>query len=61
MKIRNASDADKKNISKLHILSIKRLCSKHYTPEQLNAWTSVLTPSVYDQALKEKICLKIYR
>jgi putative acetyltransferase len=46
---------DKKNISKLHISSIKRLCSRHYTPEQLNVWTSVLTPSVYDQALNEKI------
>lgn len=57
MKIRKASDADKENISKLHISSIKRLCSKHYTDEQLNAWTSVLTPSVYDQALKEKLFL----
>ena len=57
MKIRNASDTDKKNISKLHILSIMRLCSKHYTHEQLSAWTSVLTPSVYGQALKEKIFL----
>lgn len=57
MKIRNASDTDKKNISELHISSIKRLCSKHYTHEQLSAWTSVLTPSVYDQALKEKIFL----
>lgn len=57
MKIRKAFDTDKKNISKLHISSIKRLCSKHYTHEQLNAWISVLTPSVYDQALKEKVFL----
>jgi putative acetyltransferase len=57
MKIRKASDTDKKNISKLHISSIERLCGKHYTNEQLNAWTSVLTPSVYDQALKEKVFL----
>ena len=57
MKIRKALDADKKNISRLHISSITRLCSKHYTHEQLNAWTSVLTPSVYDQALKEKVFL----
>ena len=57
MKIRKASDADKKNISKLHISSIERMCVKHYTNEQLNAWTSVLTPSVYDQALKEKVFL----
>jgi len=57
MKIRKAIDTDKKNISKLHISSIKRLCSKHYTDEQLHAWTSILTPSVYDQALKEKVFL----
>ena len=57
MKIRKASDTDKKNMSKVHISSIKRLCSKHYTHEQLQAWTSVLIPSVYDQALKEKVVL----
>ncbi len=33
------------------------MCSKHYTHEQLQAWTSVLIPSVYDQALKEKVFL----
>jgi len=60
MKIRKASEADKENISNLHIASIKKLCSNHYTHEQLNAWTSVLTPSVYDQALKEKIVLVAY-
>jgi putative acetyltransferase len=57
MKIRKASDSDKKNISKLHISSIKRLCSNHYTHKQLKAWTSLLTPSIYDQALREKVFL----
>ena len=60
MKIRKASKADRKNISNLHIASIKKLCRNHYTHEQLNAWTSVLTPSVYDQALKEKVVLVAY-
>ena len=60
MKIRKASEADKKNLSSLHIASIKKLCCNHYTREQLNDWTSVLTPSVYDQALKEKIFLVAY-
>lgn len=53
-KIRKASSADKENISRLHIASIRKLCAKNYTHEQLNAWTSVLVPSVYDQALREK-------
>jgi putative acetyltransferase len=57
MMIRKASSTDKTNISKLHISSIKRLFSKHYTHAQLKSWTSVLTPSVYDQALKEKVFL----
>ena len=57
MRIRKALDADKENISRFHILSIRSLCSKHYTHEQLNAWTSILTPCVYDQALKEKVFL----
>ena len=57
MKIRKASSADKDNISRLHIASIRKLCVNHYTREQLNAWTSVLKPFVYDQALKKKVFL----
>lgn len=60
MKIRKASKADKENISNLHIASIRQLCRNHYTREQLSAWTSVLTPSIYDQALKEKVVLVAY-
>ena len=60
MKIRKASKADKENISNLHIASIRKLCCNHYTREQLNAWTSVLKPSVYNQALKEKVFLVAY-
>jgi len=60
MKIRKASNADKENISSLHISSIRKLCCNHYTREQLNAWASVLKPSVYDQALKEKVFLVAY-
>ncbi|MBN1833462.1 MAG: GNAT family N-acetyltransferase [Deltaproteobacteria bacterium] len=57
MKIRKASNSDKGNISRLHIASIRKLCGSYYTQQQLNAWTSVLAPSVYDQALKEKLFL----
>jgi len=60
MEIRKASIADKENISRLHIASIRKLCAKHYTNEQLNAWTSILIPSVYDQALREKVFLVAY-
>ena len=57
MKIRKASNSDKGNISRLHIASIRKLCGSYYTHQQLNAWTSVLAPSAYDQALKEKLFL----
>ena len=60
MKIRKACSSDKDEISKLHVTSIRKLCVNHYTREQLNAWTSVVTPSVYDQALKEKVFLVAY-
>lgn len=57
MYIRKVSSTDKENISRLHVASIRKLCVKHYTCEQLDAWISVLTPSVYDQALEEKVFL----
>lgn len=57
MQILKASQADKEKISKLHIASIKKLCKNHYSPAQLQSWTSLLVPSVYDQALEEKLFL----
>jgi len=60
MEIRKASSADKEKISRLHIASIKKLCSKHYTSEQIDAWSSILTPSIYDQALRKKEFLIAY-
>ena len=57
MEIRKASETDKEKITNLHVASIRKLCGNHYTPEQLNAWTKVLVPSVYDQALREKVFL----
>ncbi len=41
----------------MHIASIRKLCADHYTRSQLDAWTGVLVPSVYDQALREKVFL----
>ena len=57
MEIRKASKTDKEKIANLHVASIRKLCGNHYTPEQLDAWTNVLVPSVYDQALREKVFL----
>ncbi|MBN2570112.1 MAG: GNAT family N-acetyltransferase [Deltaproteobacteria bacterium] len=60
MNIRKASSTDKENLSRLHVASIRKLCVNHYTGEQLDAWTSVLTPAIYDQALEEKVFLVVH-
>lgn len=57
MKIRTATNADKEHISQVHVASIKNLCNTHYSREQLGSWTSALTPSAYDHALREKVFL----
>ena len=57
MEIRKAFMADKENLSKMHIASIRKLCAGHYTRQQIDAWTRVLVPSVYEQALQEKVVL----
>ena len=57
MRIRKALEADKEAISQLHTTSIKKLCRTHYSQEQVDAWCSVLTPSAYDHALREKVFL----
>lgn len=54
MRIRKALDTDKEKIFQVHVASIKQSCRNHYTKEQLDAWVSVLSPSVYDHALKKK-------
>ncbi len=41
----------------MHIASIRKLCANHYTRRQIDAWTRVLVPSVYEQALQEKVVL----
>ena len=54
MEIRNALEADREEIREVHVASIRKLCRRHYAPEQVAAWTDILVPSVYDQALREK-------
>ncbi|HPR53471.1 MAG TPA: GNAT family N-acetyltransferase [Deltaproteobacteria bacterium] len=57
MKIRTATNADIERISQVHIASIRSLCNTHYSREQLDSWTSALTSSAYDHALREKVFL----
>jgi putative acetyltransferase len=57
MRIRKALHTDKNDISRVHIASITKLCGRHYSPEQVDAWVSALAPSAYDHALREKVFL----
>ncbi|RNE93196.1 GNAT family N-acetyltransferase [Marichromatium sp. AB32] len=55
--IRQAAASDREDLARLHIASIQGLCAGHYEAEALRARTALLTPSVYDQALAEKLVL----
>lgn len=52
MTIRKAVASDADDIYRMHISSIRELCSTHYTPEQIKAWTETLQPDRYVQEMK---------
>ena len=57
MHIRNATANDREAISRVHRASIRALCASRYTGEQIDGWLAILQPTVYDQALREKVFL----
>lgn len=54
MIIRKARHADLERVAAMHAGSIARFCRDHYTPAQINAWTGVLAPAIYEPAIKDK-------
>lgn len=52
--IRKAEVKDLSYICKAHIASIMHFCAESYTKDQIDSWTSILTPSIYESALLEK-------
>jgi putative acetyltransferase len=57
MKIRLGTISDTKKISQTHRASIQKLCKNHYSAENIEKWTSILVPKIYENAIKEKILI----
>lgn len=52
MNIRKAMPQDAHAIYALHLASIRSQCSSHYSPEQIDGWTSALAPERYLEGMK---------
>lgn len=57
MNIRLGTISDTEKISQTHKLSIQALCKDYYSSENINKWTSILKPKIYENAVKEKILI----
>ncbi len=57
MVIRLAKIADTEKIAATHIASIKGLCSTCYTPQSIAKWVTVLSPDIYENAIRDKVMI----
>lgn len=55
--IRPATDGDRPGICAAHVRGIRETCSRSYSPDQVSAWTSLLSPDSYTVALHERVML----
>lgn len=49
--IRRATPADAEQITRVHVASIRTLCAKDYTLEQIDAWAGWKSPDQYRDAM----------
>lgn len=49
--IRRATPDDAEQITPVHVASIRTLCAKDYSPEQVDAWAGWKTPEQYRNAM----------
>ena len=49
--IRRGTPADAEQITPVHVASIRTLCAKDYTPQQIDAWAGWKTPDKYGAAM----------
>ena len=54
MEIRFAKLSDSERIYHTHKASIKTLCAGHYCEQDVTGWVDILSPSIYENAIKEK-------
>ena len=57
MKIRTARPADAEKICLTHKASIKSLCAGDYSESQIAGWLEILSPSIYNSAMNDKIMI----
>ena len=50
--IREAAARDAAGIHRMHLASIRQICSKDYTSTQINAWTSTPHPEGYVESME---------
>jgi ribosomal protein S18 acetylase RimI-like enzyme len=49
--IRRATPGDCAAICRMHVASIRGLCSRSYTPDQIESWTQTLSPGAYMEGM----------
>lgn len=54
IRIRRAARNDGEHIWRVHTAAIRESCSSRYSDEEINAWTSRLTPDSYDSDIRGK-------
>jgi len=57
MIIRPAIMTDTEQIALTHKKSIEVLCSEYYPPENIAGWVAILSPDIYENAIKEKVMI----
>ena len=50
--IRTAQEEDCESVFQVHIRAIKVICTKHYAQDEIEAWSSVLKPGRYKNAIR---------
>ncbi|MCB1756079.1 MAG: GNAT family N-acetyltransferase [Gammaproteobacteria bacterium] len=57
MLVRSARMTDMEKIAATHRASIRDLCSAFYTKQDIDAWTGIIDPGIYESAIKEKVMI----
>ena len=57
MTIRSATMLDTEKITAVHKASIEILCSECYAPNDIAGWVEVLSPGIYENAIREKVMI----
>lgn len=57
MLIRSADISDTEKIAATHKASIEALCSASYNAQSIAGWVEILSPAIYESAIKDKVMI----